>query len=300
VTRPIVETLLLKGKPVADEIKSGLLNKTEILKSKGIVPGLAAILVGEDPASKIYVSSKEKAFQRAGCHSNTFRLPADTSENKLLELIESLNQDSHYHGILIQLPLPVHINTDKILYKILPEKDVDGFHPVNLGKLLQGVPGFIPCTPHGILKILEFYNIPTMGRHAVILGRSNIVGKPLFALLSRKSEPGNSTVTLCHTATADIANYTRSADLLIAASGVPGLVNSTMIKAGVDIIDVGINRIADDSPKGYHICGDVDFDSVLGIANSITPVPGGVGPMTITMLLYNTVMAAQKLFDSQN
>ncbi|NOZ08139.1 MAG: bifunctional 5,10-methylenetetrahydrofolate dehydrogenase/5,10-methenyltetrahydrofolate cyclohydrolase [FCB group bacterium] len=293
-------TILLAGKPVAAEIKTGLAQRINELKEQGITPGLAAILVGENPASQIYVRSKEKAFRIAGCHSETFRLSGDSPEAKLLKLIEDLNRDPRFHGILVQLPLPDHIDTKKVLYRILPEKDVDGFHPVNLGKLLEGAPGFIPCTPHGILKILEYYKISVKGRHAVIIGRSNIVGKPLFALLSQKSKTGNATVTLCHSATPEIARFTRQADLLIAASGVPGLINGSMLKAGVDIVDVGINRIADDSAKGYHITGDVDFESVRGIANSITPVPGGVGPMTITMLLYNTVTAAENLFDSQN
>ncbi len=300
MTISAVETILLAGKPVAAEIKSGLSRSIAALKSGGITPGLAAVLVGEDPASQIYVRNKAKAFVKAGCFSETFRMAGDVPQAKLLQLIEDLNRDVRFHGILVQLPLPDHIETKKVIYRIAPEKDVDGFHPVNLGRLLEGVPNFIPCTPHGILKILEHYRIPVKGRQAVILGRSNIVGKPLFALLSQKSKYGNATVTLCHTATPDLAYFTRQADLLIAASGVPGLVTGSMVKQGVDIIDVGINRIADSSPKGYHITGDVDFESVQGIANSITPVPGGVGPMTITMLLYNTVKAAQNLFESQN
>ncbi len=288
-----MDTLLLKGKPVADSIKDSLKKRISDLADSGIVPGLATILVGHDPASEIYVRNKVRAFKAADCHSVTHHLPEDIKETDLLELIMNLNASGEFHGILVQLPLPGHISTKKVLESISPDKDVDGFHPVNLGKLLEGSPGYIPCTPHGILKILEYYKIPTSGRHAVILGRSNIVGKPMFALLAQKLETGNCTVTICHTATPDLSVFTRQADIIIAASGVAKLVTGDMIKTGTDIIDVGINRVPDESEKGYHIEGDVDIDSVMGIANSITPVPGGVGPMTITMLLYNTVTSAE-------
>jgi methylenetetrahydrofolate dehydrogenase (NADP+)/methenyltetrahydrofolate cyclohydrolase len=200
-----------------------------------------------------------------------------------------------FHGILLQLPLPNHINARNVLLKIDPKKDVDGFHPINLGNLLTGSPEFIPCTPNGVIEILKYYNIPVSGKHAVIVGRSNIVGKPMFALLSQKFETGNATVTICHTGTHDLKAHTRQADIIIAAAGIPHLITGDMISEGVDIIDVGINRVNDDSEKGYHLVGDVDFDSIFGIANSITPVPGGVGPMTITMLLANTIQAAKNL-----
>jgi methylenetetrahydrofolate dehydrogenase (NADP+)/methenyltetrahydrofolate cyclohydrolase len=208
-------------------------------------------------------------------------------------LISSLNVNSKFHGILVQLPLPKHINSRNILLRIDPKKDVDGFHPINLGNLLEGNPQFIPCTPYGMIQILKHYNIPVSGRHAVIVGRSNIVGKPMFALLAQKFEKGNATVTICHTGTPDIANFTKQADIIIAAAGIPHLIAGDMISEGVDIIDVGINRVDDDSKKGYHLMGDVDYHSVMGIANSITPVPGGVGPMTITMLLSNTIQSAK-------
>jgi methylenetetrahydrofolate dehydrogenase (NADP+)/methenyltetrahydrofolate cyclohydrolase len=206
-----------------------------------------------------------------------------------------LNVNAKFHGILVQLPLPKHINSRNILLNISPEKDVDGFHPINLGNLLAGSPEFIPCTPNGVIEILKYYNIPVSGKHVVIVGRSNIVGKPMFALLSQKFKIGNATVTICHTGTHDLRVHTKQADIIIAAAGIPHLITGDMISEGVDIIDVGINRVNDDSEKGYHLTGDVDFDSIFGIANSITPVPGGVGPMTITMLLANTIQSAKNL-----
>ena len=289
-----METLLLKGKPVLDSIKAALVPRVENLKESAIVPQLAAILVGDDPASHVYVRNKSKAFKRLNCKSKTYKLPADTTEQDLLALIDSLNKDIEIHGVLVQLPLPKHLDSKKILNSVSPEKDVDGFHPENLGLLLEGSPNFIPCTPSGVIEILKYYNIPVSGRHAVIIGRSNIVGKPMFALLAQKFETGNATVTICHTGTKDIAFYTKQADIIIAAVGSPNMVTGDMIKGGVDIIDVGINRVDDDSVKGYKLLGDVDINSVMGKANSVTPVPGGVGPMTITMLLVNTIKSAEK------
>ena len=286
-------TLLLEGKPVAKFLKEQFKQDVEALANKGITPGLAAILVGDDPASQVYVRNKQNAFKRLQCYSETFKLPEETTEEELLQLIDSLNENPKFHGILVQLPLPKHINSRNVLLRISPKKDVDGFHPINLGNLLEGNPQYIPCTPNGVIEILKYYNIPVSGRHAVIVGRSNIVGKPMFALLAQKFEKGNATVTVCHTGTPDISKFTKDADIIIAAVGIPHLITGHMISPGVDIIDVGINRVDDDSEKGYHLTGDVDLTSVMGIANSVTPVPGGVGPMTITMLLANTILSAK-------
>ena len=289
-----METLLLKGKAVSDALRSGLEPRIHSLKDDGIVPKLAAIIVGEDPASQVYVKNKARAFEKLNCKGQTFNLEADSDEQKVIELIEMQNLDDTVHGILVQLPLPSHLDSKKILHTVSPKKDVDGFHPQNLGLLLEGNPNFIPCTPHGILEILKFYEIPVSGRHAVIVGRSNIVGKPMFALLCQKLEMGNATVTICHTGTKNMISHTKQADIIIAAVGSPNMINGDMIKEGADIIDVGINRVNDNSEKGYKLVGDVDTKSVMGIASSVTPVPGGVGPMTITMLLCNTVIAAEK------
>lgn len=289
-----VETLLLKGKAVSDAIRSSLEPRVKALKEDGIVPRLAAILVGDDPASQVYVRSKARAFEQLNCKSQAFTLDVDSSEVNILELIDRLNHDDEIHGILVQLPLPSHLDSKKILHSVSPNKDVDGFHPRNLGLLLEGNPSFIPCTPHGVLEILKFYNIPVSGRHAVIVGRSNIVGKPLFALLAQKFEMGNATVTICHTGTKDLIAHTKRADILIAAAGSPGIITGEMVRKGVDIVDVGINRVDDYSEKGYKLVGDVETNSVMGIAHSVTPVPGGVGPMTIAMLLSNTVLSAEK------
>ena len=289
-----METEILKGIPVSKHIKSNLSELISSLKKDGITPGLAAVLVGEDPASQVYVKSKSKVFESNGCYSKTYKMPANSSEQEILELIDKLNNSSHIHGILIQLPLPKHLDAKKILNRVDPRKDVDGFHPLNLGSLLEGSPNFVPCTPNGIIKILEYYNVKTSGQHVVIIGRSNIVGKPMFALLAQKFKVGNSTVTMCHTGTNDISYFTKQADIVIAAVGVPEMLTGDMIKEGACLIDVGINRIKDNnSEKGYRLVGDIHSDSVLGKASSLTPVPGGVGPMTITMLLYNTVKSAQ-------
>jgi methylenetetrahydrofolate dehydrogenase (NADP+)/methenyltetrahydrofolate cyclohydrolase len=288
-------TEILYGKPVSLQLRQELKNEISNLSNLGIIPGLAVVLVGEDAASQVYVRSKSRAFKKMACFSETFNLPENTSETELCLLIDELNASSKFHGILVQLPLPAHLDSKKITRRILSRKDVDGFHPLNVGLLLEGQPQFISCTPHGILKLMAYYGIKTNGKHAVIVGRSNIVGKPMFALLAEKMEYGNSTVTICHTGTVDLSRYTSMADILIVASGMPGLITGNMISEGVHIIDVGINRIKDNSEKGYRLVGDVDYESILGIAGSITPVPGGVGPLTITMLLYNTVLAAKNI-----
>ena len=290
-----VDTQILNGLSVSKAIKKSLAVHVDELAQQNTIPALAAILVGNDPASHVYIRNKKRAFEKLNCYSETFLLPEETTEAELMELISTLNVNPKFHGILIQLPLPKHINSRNILLNISPEKDVDGFHPINLGSLLEGNPQFIPCTPNGVIEILKYYDIPVYGRHAVIVGRSSIVGKPMFALLAQKFKKGNATVTICHTGTPNITKFTKQADIIIAAAGMPDLINGDMISEGVDIIDVGINRVDDDSEKGYHLTGDVDYNSVLGIANSITPVPGGVGPMTITMLLANTIQSAKNL-----
>ena len=283
----------LLGKPVSEKIYNILSEKIEDLSDKNVIPKLSAILIGENPASKIYVNTKKKMFIKMHCDSEIHYLSKDTNEIQLLDLINKLNNDNSIHGILLQLPLPLNLNSDKILSFINPKKDVDGFHPENLGYLLQGNPRFIPCTPFGCIEILKYYKIDVKSKHIVIIGRSNIVGKPLMALLSQKFELGNATVTICHSYTKNLSKYTMMADIIIAATGIPNLLNADMIKKSAIIIDVGINRINDNSKKGYHIVGDVNYESVKGKAAAITPVPGGVGPMTITMLLFNTVLSAE-------
>ena len=288
-----MNTLILKGKDVSSSIKEDLSKKIENLKLKDITPCLAAIIVGDNPASKLYVNSKAKTFKKMDCDSKIFTLPSNINEKDLLSLIEEINNDIKFHGILVQLPLPKHLDEQKVLEKIKPEKDVDGFHPKNQGYLMQGNPSFIPCTPYGCLKILEYYNIDINGKNVVVIGRSNIVGKPIASLLSQNAKYGNATVTLCHSRTKNLSDFTKKADIIVAAVGIPNLIKKDMIKDGTHIIDVGINRVDDESrEKGYRVVGDVDFDNVLDKASSITPVPGGVGVMTVTMLLSNTVKAA--------
>ena len=287
---------IIDGKQVAADMRAEIKEQTATLRETlGIQPGLAVVLVGDNPASKSYVSAKEKACAEAGFASFDHRLPQDTSEESLLALIDRLNHDPAVDGILVQLPLPRHIDENRVIMAIDPEKDVDGFHPVNVGRMLIGQPCFLPCTPHGILHLLKRSGVSTDGAHTVVVGRSNIVGKPVASLLLQKSALGNATVTLCHTHTRDLAAFTRQADILIVASGRPGTVTGEMVRPGAVVIDVGVNRVEDpDSPKGYRLVGDVDFDSVRQVASLITPVPGGVGPMTITMLLYNTLEAARR------
>tara|TARA_B100000029_G_scaffold229323_1_gene226866 strand:+ start:1175 stop:2053 length:879 start_codon:yes stop_codon:yes gene_type:complete len=288
---------LLNGSEVSTSIKYKLNKNIEYLKNRGIVPKLAAILVGTDSASKIYVKNKHKTFISMNCASDIYHLDEDTNEKEIINLIEKLNIDVNVHGILIQLPVPKHINSDNLIKSISYEKDVDGLHPTNMGLLMQGRPNFIPCTPYGCLKILEYYKISVAHKNVVIIGRSNLVGKPLQTLLSQKILNGNATVTLCHTGTRDLKSFTVNADIIIVAVGKPDMLSLDMIKNGVVIIDVGINRINDDSVKGYHIVGDVDYKNLLSTASGITPVPGGVGVMTVTMLLHNTVKSAMKLIN---
>lgn len=285
---------LLLGKVVSSDITQKLSSSIQNLKNKNIIPKLAAILVGDNPASKIYVKSKSNFFAINGCKSETFQFPPNSDQTEILSCIEQLNNDDSVHGILVQLPLPDSFDDSKVLDYISPQKDVDGFHPYNVGKLFSGSPQFIPCTPHGIIKILDYYKINTSGKNCVIIGRSNIVGKPMFSLLSQKFERGNATVTICHSSTKNLRHYTMNADIVVSAIGVPNFLKGNMIKKDSVIIDVGINRVIDKSTKkGYKIVGDVDFESMKNIASYITPVPGGVGPMTIAMLLYNTVRSAR-------
>lgn len=289
---------ILDGKLVASTIRNRIREviNTEF-KPKKLQPGLVAIVVGNNPASKIYVNSKAKACEEVGIFSQTIELDESISQTKLLDLIEQLNANPLYNGILIQQPLPSHINIDLVNESINPEKDVDGFHPVNLGKLLLGNEGFKPCTPLGIIKLLQHYKIELNGKDVVVIGRSNIVGKPLAMMLMQKNKETNSTVTVCHSSTKYISRYTREADIVIAALGKAEFLRADMIKEGAVIVDVGINRVEDlNSINGYRIIGDVKFDEVSEKAGYITPVPGGVGPMTIAMLLYNTLIASSKFY----
>lgn len=287
---------ILDGAVLADQIRREVGLEAAALTAKGIKPGLAVVLVGEDPASQLYVRSKGKACADAGMHSETIRLPATTSESELLHVVDRLNTDSAIHGFLIQLPLPKHINSGRVLLAIDPAKDVDGFHPVNVGKVVIGDPtGFKPATPFGVQQMLIRSGIETKGANAVVLGRSNIVGRPMMNLLIQDAPGGNATVTVCHSRSRDLPSITRGADLLIAAIGKPRFVTADMVKPGAVVIDVGINRVEDVSaPKGYKIVGDVDYGPVSEVASAITPVPGGVGRMTIAMLLMNTLQAARQ------
>lgn len=283
---------IIDGKQIALDVRAGVAEKVAALKAKGITPCLAVVLVGEDPASVSYVTGKRKALAEAGMLDKSVLLPESTSEEELLSLIEKLNKDDSVHGILVQLPLPKHINEDKVIMAISPEKDVDGFHPVNVGNLVIGKKAFLPCTPHGIIVLLQKMGIETSGKHAVVIGRSNIVGKPVAILLARRET--NCTVTICHTGTKNLADFTRHADIIIAASGHPHTVTADMVKEGAVVIDVGVNRVPDATKKkGYRLIGDCDFDTIKEKASYITPVPGGVGPMTIAMLMYNTLEAAE-------
>ena len=278
---------LIKGSEISKQIKEELRQKIAQLKEKhNLIPGLATVLVGEDEASKVYVGAKEKACKDLGIHSERIDIPADTKEEELLALVEKLNKDPKIHGILVQLPLPKHINETKVLYAIDPNKDVDGFHPVNVGKMMLGEPTFLPCTPHGIIELLKRSGTDTKGAEVVVVGRSNIVGKPVANMLLQK-KGGNATVTICHTGTKDIASHTKRADILIVAAGKPKTITADMVKEGVVVIDVGVNRLE------TGLVGDVDFDAVKEKAQAITPVPGGVGPMTITMLMVNTFESAK-------
>ncbi len=290
----------IDGKKLAAETRAEIARGVAALKADtGVTPGLAVILVGENPASISYVTAKEKACAEAGMYSREIRLPSDTPEEKVVETVQALNDDPAIHGILVQLPLPKGISEKKVIDAISPEKDVDGFTPVNVGKMLIGDDCFLPCTPHGIIKLIEVTGMDIAGKHAVVIGRSNIVGKPVAALLARKEPHANATVTLCHTGTPDVAAYTKTADIVVVAAGRPNTLTGDMLKPGAVVIDVGVNRVPDATrPKGFRLVGDADFDSCAQVASAITPVPGGVGPMTITMLLWNTLLSAQKAKDA--
>jgi methylenetetrahydrofolate dehydrogenase (NADP+)/methenyltetrahydrofolate cyclohydrolase len=289
--------MLIDGASIGRLVRDDVAVEVARLTALGITPGLTVVLVGDDPASAVYVRSKGKACEEAGMRGETIRLPADTSEDVLLEQVDALNADPRVHGILVQMPLPRHMSADKVIRRIRPEKDVDGFHPVNVGKLSIGErDGFVPCTPAGAIELLVRSGVDTRGKDAVVVGRSNIVGKPMAALLMQDAPGGNATVTVCHSRTSNLAAHTRRADIVIAAIGKPEMITGDMLKPGVVVIDVGINRVTDASaPKGYRIVGDVHFASARAVASLITPVPGGVGPMTIAMLMKNTVRAAAQI-----
>jgi len=286
---------IIDGKQIAADMQAELKEEVAKLKERGIVPGLGVILVGQDPASKSYVTAKEQACEEIGIYSDDNRLPAETSQEDLMALVERMNKDPKINGILVQLPLPKGLNEAEVLLAIDPDKDVDGFHPMNVGKMVVGEEAYLPCTPHGVIQLLLRSGVKIEGAHIVIVGRSNIVGKPLANMLIQKNAKGNATVTVCHTRTKDLAKHTRQADIVIAAAGRPNTITADIIKEGVVVIDVGVNRVEDATKKkGYRLVGDVDFEAVKEKASLITPVPGGVGPMTITMLLYNTVESAKR------
>ena len=288
-----MSAIIIDGKQVAADIRAEVAQKVAALKKNGKNACLAVILVGENPASVSYVTGKQKALAEVGMQDRSVHLPENTTEQDLLKLIDQLNNDDTVHGILVQLPLPKHINEDKVIMAISPEKDVDGFHPVNVGNMMIGRPGFLPCTPHGIIVLLQRMGIETSGKHAVVIGRSNIVGKPVSVLLAQKSV--NCTVTLCHTGTKNLPEITKQADIVVVASGHPHTLTGDMTKDGAVVIDVGVNRIPDSSKKsGFRLVGDCDFDDLKEKASFITPVPGGVGPMTIAMLMVNTLESAEK------
>jgi len=286
---------ILDGKAIAGEMRAEIAEEAAKLTAAGVTPGLGVLLVGDDPASRSYVTAKEKACEKAGIYSAEVRLPETAPRREILDVVSRFNEDDRIHGILVQLPLPDSSMEDAVIEAIDPRKDVDGFHPVSVGRMMLGLSTFLPCTPHGILQILKRSGITVSGAHAVIVGRSNIVGRPLANMLSQKNDLGNATVTVCHTRTKDIGQFTRQADIVIAAAGRPNTVTADMVREGAVVIDVGVNRVEDASkPKGYRLVGDVDFEAVKEKASAITPVPGGVGPMTITMLLYNTVESAKR------
>jgi methylenetetrahydrofolate dehydrogenase (NADP+)/methenyltetrahydrofolate cyclohydrolase len=291
---------IISGNEVAKEIRGELTERVSKLKERGVTPGLVMIRVGEDPASVSYVSGKEKAAEEIGVWSQTIVLPEAASEEELLSKVREMNKAEHVDGILVQLPLPKHIDADKVLNLIDPAKDVDGFHPVNVGKMLIGDPYFMPCTPHGAVELMIRSGNPPEGKHVVICGRSNIVGKPLMAMLVQKNKRANATVTVVHTGTKNMAEITRQADILVAAMGSPEVIKADMVKEGAVVIDVGVNRVGwkpskkDPSKQVPDLRGDVEFETVKEKAGAITPVPGGVGPMTITMLMVNTVVAAER------
>lgn len=291
-----MQATLLQGKELSQRIQEEVAKKVEALKEKGQkVPHLAAVLVGADGASETYVSHKVKACERVGFKSTLLRYDDTISEGELLAVVDELNANDDIDGFIVQLPLPKHIDMEKVIEQISPKKDVDGFHPINFGRMAANLPSYVPATPDGIIEMLKRYKIETRGAHVVVVGRSQIVGTPVSILLSRAAYPGDATVTLCHRHTKDLVNYTRQADILIVATGIPGMIKGDMVKKGAVVIDVGITRVADTAKKsGYVLKGDVDFDEVVKKASFITPVPGGVGPMTIASLLKNTYLASQK------
>lgn len=290
-----MSTTIIDGKEVAQKIREGLAAEIAELKAQGKTPGLAVVLVGEDPASQVYVGSKVRACEELGLYSQKWELPADTTQEQLVELIHKLNADDRIHGILVQSPPPPHIDEEAVILNIDPRKDVDGFHPANVAKLvLEDEEGFVPCTPLGCMELLKAYGIPTAGKHAVVIGRSLIVGKPMANLLVSKK--ANATVTIAHSRTVDLPGLCRTADIIVAAVGRPEMVKADYVKDGAVVLDVGINRIPDATrPRGYRIVGDVDYEAVKDKCSAITPVPGGVGPMTIAMLMANTVKACRQL-----
>ncbi len=291
----------IDGVAIAVTIREEVAREVAVLRARGVVPGLTVVLVGDDAASAVYVANKEKSSKAAGMASETIRLPSTTSQAELLGLVERLNADDRVHGILVQMPLPSQIDADVVIRHIAPEKDVDGFHPVNVGKLLIGhTDGFMPCTPSGVIEMLVRSGVETRGAEAVIVGRSNIVGKPMAAMLVQPRAGGDATVTICHSRSRDLHTHTRRADILIVAAGRAEMIHGDHIKPGATVIDVGMNRVLDSSrASGSRLCGDVHFASAEQIAGRITPVPGGVGPMTIAMLLRNTVRSAQRVADAQ-
>ncbi|HEX6058420.1 MAG TPA: bifunctional methylenetetrahydrofolate dehydrogenase/methenyltetrahydrofolate cyclohydrolase FolD [Gemmatimonadaceae bacterium] len=291
---------IIDGVAIARAVRAEVARDAAALTERGVRPGLAVVLVGDDPASAVYVRAKGKACEEAGMHSVTIRLPKETSQEDLLEHIDRLNEDAAIHGILVQAPVPKQISGDAVVDRIAPHKDVDGFHPVNVGKLLTGATdGFVSCTPAGVIELLVRSGVETRGAEAVVVGRSNIVGKPMAALLMRAGPGGDATVTVCHSRTRDLAAHCRRADILVAAIGRPAMITAEMIKPGAVVIDVGINRVDDPAQaKGYRLVGDVDYEGARRVASKITPVPGGVGPMTIAMLLKNTIRAAAATFDA--
>ncbi len=286
---------IISGKEVSAQIREELKERATKLKENGINAGLGVVLVGEDPASVSYVSAKAKASEEIGIFEETINMPATSSEEEILATVDRLNKDSRFNGILVQLPLPKYVNPDKVINFISPEKDVDGFHPVNVGKLLRGEPCPLPCTPYGVLQLLERAGYSPERKHVVVCGRSNIVGKPLAALLIQKKKGANATVTVCHTGTPNLSYHTLQADILVAAMGAPRAITADMVREGAVVIDVGVNRVPDPTAKkGYRLKGDCDFDAIQEKAEAITPVPGGVGPMTVTMLMMNTIEAAER------
>lgn len=288
-------TKIIDGKKIALQLKEEVKEKTKkLIEEKSIKPGLAILLVGDDPASASYVRSKERNSTDMDFHFLMEKKESDITEEEVLSIVNNWNNDDSIHGILVQMPLPKHIDENKVIMAIDPDKDVDGFHPVNVGKMVIGLDGFVPCTPAGIVELLKRENIETKGKHVVVVGRSNIVGKPVANLLYQKKEHANAIVTICHSAAPDTTYYTKQADILITAVGVPHLIKKEDIKEGAVVIDVGINRVDADNKKGYRLVGDVDFENVKDKTSAITPVPGGVGPMTISMLMYNTYKSAYK------